>query len=53
MNTTRYYSRTQGSKSTGLWEVFSVTGDVVKSIQRDLNLRQASELVWRLMRGLD
>lgn len=46
----RYYARTQGTKASGLWEVFSHEGgDQITTIRKDLDLRQASELVWRLM----
>jgi len=47
---TRYYARTQGTKASGLWEVFShSSGEEITTIRKDLDLRQASELVWRLM----
>lgn len=44
---------TQGSKRSGLWAVLSTDGGEAVLVARDLDLRQASELVWRLMKGLD
>ena len=49
-----YYAITQGTKASGLWQVFSKDENgKLATVRKDLDFRQATELVWRLMKGLD